>query len=112
QDPSAPYHGCEGCPTGRGVQVAATEALGRVNATQARCGHCSACASDQMLRRIRPTAERTVTPVRHTSKRAPVDKRDAIRERLRVGKGYLNVAALVGAAMCSACWCGSHDRWP
>jgi hypothetical protein len=46
------------------VQVAATEALGRVNATQARCGHCSACASDQMLRRIRPTAERTVTPVR------------------------------------------------
>ena len=19
---------------------------------------------------------------------------------------------LVGAAMCSACWCGSHDRWP
>ena len=36
--------------------------------TQARCGHCSACASDQMLRRICPTAERTVTPVRRRQK--------------------------------------------
>ena len=32
--------------------------------------------------------------------------------RLRVGKENLHVALLVGAAMCSACWCGSHDRWP
>ena len=32
--------------------------------------------------------------------------------RLRVGKDILHVAALVGAAMCSACWCGSRDRWP
>src|SRR5262249_44057638 len=32
--------------------------------------------------------------------------------RLRVGKGNLHVAALVGAAMCSACLRGSHDRWP
>ena len=32
--------------------------------------------------------------------------------RLRVGKMNLHVAGLVGAAMCSACWCGSHDRWP
>jgi len=29
-----------------------------------------------------------------------------------VGKGFLHVAALVGAAMCSACLRGSHDRWP
>ena len=29
--------------------------------------------------------------------------------RLGVGKDKLHVAALVGAAMCSA---GSHDRWP
>jgi outer membrane lipase/esterase len=29
---------------------------------------------------------------------------------LRVGKGALHVALLVGAAMCSACWRGSHDR--
>ena len=51
--------GCEGGPWAACV-------------TQARCGHCSACASDQMLRRIRPTAERTVTPVRRRkSKRAP-----------------------------------------
>jgi transposase len=32
--------------------------------------------------------------------------------RLGVGKDNLHVAALVGAAMCSACWCGSRDRWP
>ena len=32
--------------------------------------------------------------------------------RLRVGKENLHVAALVGAAMCSAFECGSHDRWP
>ena len=32
--------------------------------------------------------------------------------RLRVGKGFLTSAALVGAAMCSAFECGSHDRWP
>ena len=32
--------------------------------------------------------------------------------RLRVGKKNLHVAGLVGAAMCSAFECGSHDRWP
>ena len=32
--------------------------------------------------------------------------------RLRVGKENLHVAGLVGAAMCSACLRGSHDRWP
>jgi hypothetical protein len=32
--------------------------------------------------------------------------------RLRVGKDFLHARRLVGAAMCSACWCGSHDRWP
>ena len=30
----------------------------------------------------------------------------------RVGKSFLHVAGLVSAAMCSACRCGSHDRWP
>ena len=28
------------------------------------------------------------------------------------GKSSLHVAGLVGAAMCSACLRGSHDRWP
>ena len=37
---------------------------------------------------------------------------DAMCGRLRVGKSKLHVALLVGAAMCSACWRGSHDRWP
>jgi hypothetical protein len=32
--------------------------------------------------------------------------------RLRVGKDFLHIADLVGAAMCSAFECGSHDRWP
>jgi hypothetical protein len=32
--------------------------------------------------------------------------------RLSVGKDFLHVAGLVGAAMCSAFSCGSNDRWP
>jgi hypothetical protein len=32
--------------------------------------------------------------------------------RLRVGKENLTWQAWVGAAMCSAFECGSHDRWP
>src|SRR5207237_6364132 len=43
------------------VRVAAKVGLERRNCMPARCGHCSTCASDQMLRRIIPTAERTVT---------------------------------------------------
>jgi hypothetical protein len=41
--------------------VAARVGPERRHCTPARCGHCSTCASDQMLRRIIPTAERTVT---------------------------------------------------
>jgi hypothetical protein len=32
--------------------------------------------------------------------------------RLRIGKDFFHAAGLVGAAMCSAFKCGSHDRWP
>jgi hypothetical protein len=38
--------------------------------------------------------------------------KSAMCGRLRVGKKNLHVAGLVGAAMCSAFKCGSHDRWP
>jgi hypothetical protein len=38
--------------------------------------------------------------------------RRAMCGRLRVGKENLHVAALVGAAMCSACLRGTQDRWP
>jgi len=55
--------------------------------------------SNQMSRRIIPTAERTVT--RGGDKKI-IDGRDAIRERLPAVKGFSHVAALVGAAMCSA----------
>ena len=41
--------------------MAARVGLERRRCMPARCGHCSTCASDQMLRRIIPTAERTVT---------------------------------------------------
>jgi len=41
-----------------------------------------------------------------------VDPSWAMCGRLRVGKENLHVAGRVGAAMCSAFWCGSHDRWP
>jgi hypothetical protein len=42
----------------------------------------------------------------------PNMSRWAMCGRLRVGKKNLHVAALVGAAMCSAFECGTHDRWP
>jgi hypothetical protein len=62
--------------------MTAREAVGPLGYARARCGHCSACASNQMLRRTLPTAERTVTPVRQTEKRqVAIDKGDAIRER-------------------------------
>jgi hypothetical protein len=62
--------------------VAAWVAVERRHCTSARCGHCSACASDQMLRRIIPTAERTVT--RGGDK--AIDKGDAIREQALCGE--------------------------
>jgi len=46
---------------GRGVRVPASVGLERHHCMPARCRHCSTCISDQMLRRITPTAERTVT---------------------------------------------------
>ncbi len=59
------------------VRVAALVAVERRPCTSARCGHCSTCASDQMLRRIIPTAERTVTRGGNKT----IDKGGAIRER-------------------------------
>ena len=70
--------------------MTAREAVGPPGYARARCGHCSACASNQMLRRTLPTAERTVTPVRQTKrKQAAIDKGDAIRERLQVGNAFV-----------------------
>src|SRR6202022_4789383 len=43
------------------VRVAASVGLERRHCMPARGGHCSTGISDQMLRRITPTAERTVT---------------------------------------------------
>jgi hypothetical protein len=60
------------------VRVAARVGLERRHCMPARCGHCSTCASDQMLRRIIPTAKRTVT---RGSNKKTIDKGDAIRER-------------------------------
>ncbi len=60
------------------VRVAVKVGLERRHYMPARCGHRSACASNQMLRRIIPTAERTVT--RGSNKKA-IDKGEAIRER-------------------------------
>ena len=55
--------------------------LGPHKDVRARCGHCSACASNQMLRRTLPTAERTVTPGKAKRKQEAIDKEGAIRER-------------------------------
>src|SRR5438445_860071 len=47
--------------------------------------------------------QRNLTPVM----RRPVEL-SAMCGRLRVGKGFLHVCRLVGAAMCSACWRGTQ----
>jgi hypothetical protein len=47
----------------------------------------------------------------HCSMQSARRKR-AMCGRLRVGKKNLHFAAMVGAAMCSACLRGPHDRWP
>jgi hypothetical protein len=80
---------------------------------RARCGHCSACTSDQMLRRILPTAERTVTPVRQQKKQEAIDKGSAIRERPLGFKGGSEILTSGSIAlMCPALLARHRDRWP
>ena len=67
------------------VRVAAWVAVERRHCTSARCGHCSTYASDQILRRIIPTAERTVTRGGNKT----IDKGDAIRERRSLASTFL-----------------------
>jgi len=94
--------------------MTAREAVGPLGYARARCGHCSACASNQMLRRTFPTAERTVTPVRQTKrKQAAIDKGDAIRERpleFKSGSKILTSGSI--ALMCPALLARHRDRWP
>ena len=94
--------------------MTAREAVGPLGYARARCGHCSACASNQMLRRTLPTAERTVTPVRQTKrKQAAIDKGDAIRERPPRARNFeMALAKWSGAVICPALRCGAYDRWP
>ena len=46
------------------------------------------------------------------------EQRNDLTEEMRLENGsklarrILHVAGVVGAAMCSAFECGSHDRWP
>ena len=66
------------------------------------------------MRRPMPTAERTMTPGASDQDK----QRDDLTEEMRLENGselartFFTSAALVGAAMCSAFECGSHDRWP
>jgi len=82
--------------------VAARVGLERRHRMPARCGHCSTCASDQMLRRILPTAERTVT----RGGKKILDEGDAIRERPRPCKKFFD-----GAAKSVGCGHVSGLRW-
>ena len=68
------------------------------------------CGSDAVIRRC----PRNVGFAPGSGRRADIDgrQRSAMCGRLRVGKDFLHARRLVGAAMCSACLCGSHDRWP
>jgi hypothetical protein len=52
------------------------------------------------------------SPISRLIRRQSVCRERAMCGRLQVGKRNLHVAGLVGAAMCSAFSCGSHDRWP
>jgi hypothetical protein len=63
-----------------------------------------------MLRRIHPTAERTVTPARHQQQKAPVDSGEAIRERLLRCKDELGEAAPVGCSHVYGLWLRYEDR--
>ena len=60
---------------------------------------------------VRPT-QCPLCPIATKFRSAGEMTRCAMCGRLRVGKSFLHVAGLVSAAMCSACRCGSHDRWP
>jgi len=66
------------------------------------------------MRRPMPTAERTMTPRGERQD----EQRDDLTEEMRLENGselardIFTFAELVGAAMCSACLRGSHDRWP
>ena len=91
------------------VRVAARVGLERRHCMPARCGHCGTCALDQMVRRIVPTAERTVT--RGGDKN--IDYGDAIRERPRLARVFISVCAMrSGAVICPAFVRGSYGRWP
>ena len=66
------------------------------------------------MQRPMPTAERTMTPGASDQDK----QRDDLTAEMRLENGsglardFFTSAALVGAAMCSACLRGSHDRWP
>jgi hypothetical protein len=89
------------------VRVAAREGLERHHRMPARCGHCSTRASDQMLRRIVPTAERTVSPGQRPK---AIDKGAAIRERPRFARKFEFWWIGSFASICPACWCAAPRR--
>jgi len=101
-------------PTGRGYRMTARETVGPLGCARARCGHCSACASNQMLRRTLPTAERTVTPVRQTEKSKWLLTRETRLENGPLGSRASTRKLTSGstAVMCPAYVTRCHDRWP
>ena len=81
---------------------------------RARCGHCSARTSNQMLRRMLPTAERTVTPVRQQKK-----SKTLLTKEARLENGPSNARAPTrnsdGRVDCehvSGLLTRHHVRWP
>ena len=68
------------------VRVAARVGLERRHRMPARCGHCSTCASDQMVRRIIPTAERTVT---RGGDKKPLTKETRLENGLRASTFFV-----------------------
>ena len=95
-----------GHPRSRGAPVATTMA------SSVRCSRSISCSSSAMRDRALADSERLSASVRFRAVTGRPSRQLPRLGRLRVGKEILHGASLVGAAMCSACLRGSHDRWP
>jgi len=83
------------------------------NTTRARCGHRGARTSNQMLRRMLPTAERTVTPDWQPKEEENIDKGGAIIERPLGFEGFVeNFDGRIDCDHLSGLLTRHHDRWP
>jgi hypothetical protein len=92
------------------VQAAARDAVGL------RAHHASPLWTLQRLcfgldvAAAQPTAERTVTPGQHRNRKRSLTTEARLENGSPLARGFMEVVrGLVGAVMCSACWCGTYE---